>query len=248
MKKIVIFNQKGGTGKTATSVSLSHGLALKGKHVLLIDFDPQNNSGMWVDVNPKYTLYDLLMNEDTTVTDCIVSSVRENLDLIAGEKALTAADLSLVGEMGREQRFSQKMERIENYDYVIMDCPPNVSVITQNALIYCDYMFVPVTMDHFSLDALNETVKDIGLIKKKLGKQIELQYVIPTFYEGRTRLAQVSLEALHEHYPNKVTEPIRKNQAIKDALSNAQTIFEYDPGSNGAKDYQILIDRVYSNE
>lgn len=243
MKKIAVFNRKGGTGKTATAVSLAHGLAMKGKRVLLIDCDPQGNVATWLGVTPKQTLYHLLMDA-AELQDCIVNA-RENLDVIASNETLIAADQALIGEVGREKVLAEKLQGLRGYDYVLLDCPPSLSIVAQNALMYVDKLIVPLTMDYLALDALRKIVKNLEQIKTRLGKRIELALIVPTFFDGQTNLARECLAELEQKFPGKVAEPVRKNVRIKEAAGAKQTIFEYAPASHGAEDYQKLVERVY---
>lgn len=243
MRKIVIFNRKGGTGKTATAVSLAHGLAMKGKRVLLIDADPQGNVATWLGVIPKQTLYHLLMDA-AELQDCIVNA-RTNLDVIASNETLIAADQALVGEVGREKVLTEKLQYVRGYDYVLLDCPPSLSIVLQNALMYADQVIVPLTMDYLALDALRKIVKNFEQIRTRLGKRIELALIVPTFFDGQTNLARECLAELEKKFPGKVAEPIRKNVRIKEAAGAKQTIFEYAPASHGVEDYQKLVERVW---
>jgi chromosome partitioning protein len=243
MKKIVIFNRKGGTGKTATAVNLAHGLAMKGKHVLLIDCDPQGNVATWLGVASKQTLYHLLMDA-AELPDCVVSA-RENLDVIASNETLIAADQALVGEVGREKVLTEKLQGLRGYDYAILDCPPSLSIVAQNALMYADRVIVPLTMDYLALEALKKIVKNLEQIKSRLGRRIELALIVPAFYDDRINLFRECLAELRERFPGRVSEPIRKNVRIKEAAGAKQTIFEYAPSSLGAEDYQKLVERVH---
>lgn len=243
LRKIAIFNRKGGTGKTATAVSLAHGLAMKGKRVFLLDCDPQGNVATWLDVTPKQTLYHLLM-DSAALSGCIVNA-RENLDVIASNETLIAADQALVGEVGREKVLTEKLQGLRGYDYAILDCPPSLSIIAQNALMFADKVIVPLTMDFLSLEALKKIVKNLEQIRTRLGKRIELALIVPTFFDAQTNLARECLAELEQKFRGKVAEPIRKNIRIKEAAGAKQTIFEYAPASHGVEDYQKLVERVY---
>ncbi len=242
LRKIAIFNRKGGTGKTATAVSLAHGLAIKAKRVLLLDCDPQGNVATWLGVKAERTLYHLLMDA-AELSECI-ENARENLDVIASNETLIAADQALVGEVGREKVLAEKLQGLRGYDYAILDCPPSLSIVAQNVLMYADKVIVPLTRDYLALEALRKIVKNLEQIKTRLGKRIELALIVPTFFDGQTNLARECLAELDEKFPGKVAEPIRKNVRIKEAAGAKQTIFEYAPASHGAEDYQKLVERV----
>jgi chromosome partitioning protein len=208
----------------------------------LIDCDPQGNVATWLGIAPKQTLYHLLMDA-AELPDCIVSA-RENLDVIASNETLIAADQALVGEVGREKVLAEKLQSLRGYDYAILDCPPSLSIVAQNALMYVDKVIVPLTMDYLALDALRKIVKNLDQIKARLGKEIKLSLVVPTFFDGQTNLARECLAELEQKFLGKVAESIRKNIRIKEAAGAKQTIFEYAPASHGAEDYQKLVERV----
>ena len=243
VKIVTIFNRKGGTGKTSTAVSLAHGLALAGKRVLLIDCDPQGNVAVWLNLDQKHSLYHLFM-ADVSPEECIIST-RKNLDVIIGNESLIAADQALVGEMGREKILSEKLSGVsDKYDFILMDCPPSLSVVSLNALMYCNEVYIPISMEYLALVGVKKILDNLEQIRKRLDKKIEVGLVIPTLYDQRNNISGEILETLKQKFLDKVTDPIRVNVRIKEAPSHKKTIFEYASNSTGALDYQKLTDRV----
>ncbi|GBC76386.1 Chromosome-partitioning ATPase Soj [bacterium HR07] len=245
MRKIAIINQKGGTAKTTTAVNLAAALALHNRTVLLIDMDPQGNISTWFDVVPQKSLYHLLVEETTMPSECIVP-VRERIDILPSTKTAAQAELILTGLPGRERVLSRKLATLSGYDFVLLDCPPSLNLLNQNAIVYADEAFIPVSMDYLALVGVKQILENLKMVREILEHPIEVSLVIPTFYDGRNRKSREVLEKLELHFNGKVTEPIRANVRLAEAASHHQTIFEYDPSSYGAQDYQRLAERVLS--
>lgn len=245
MKKIAIINQKGGTGKTTTAVNLGGGLALQGYETVLIDMDPQGNLATWFDPEYDNSLYDLLI-EDSPPENCIVS-VRENLDLIPSSKTAAQAEKILTGQTSREEVLKRKLSGFDSYDVAILDCPPSLSLLNQNALIYAQTAYLPVSMDYLALVGVRNLLENIKQINEILDEQVNVSLVIPTFYDKRTNESKEIYETLKEHFDGKVTIPIRTNVRLSESSSYNQTIFEYAPKSHGAEDYSTLVERVIEN-
>lgn len=245
MKKIAIINQKGGTGKTTTAVNLGGGLALQGYETVLIDMDPQGNLATWFDPEYDNSLYDLLI-EDSPPENCIVS-VRENLDLIPSSKTAAKAEKILTGQTSREEVLKRKLSGFDSYDVAILDCPPSLSLLNQNALIYAQTAYLPVSMDYLALVGVRNLLENIKQINEILDEQVNVSLVIPTFYDKRTNESKEIYETLKEHFDGKVTIPIRTNVRLSESSSYNQTIFEYAPKSHGAEDYSTLVERVIEN-
>lgn len=245
MRKIAIINQKGGTAKTTTAVNVAAALADRDRKVLLVDMDPQGNISTWFDVTPHKSLYHLLVEETTTPHECIVP-VRERLDILPSTKTAAQAELILTGLPGRERVLSRKLAKLSGYDFVLLDCPPSLNLLNQNAIVYADEAFIPVSMDYLALVGVRQMLENLKMVHDLLEHQIDITLVIPTFYDGRNRKSREVLEKLELHFDGKVTEPIRANVRLAEAASHHQTIFEYDLGSHGARDYKNLVERVLS--
>ncbi len=179
MRKIAIINQKGGTGKTTSALNLAAGLALRGAKVLLIDMDPQGNLGIWFGINPKKSLYHLLVDEQTW-NDCLLQ-VRENLDLLPSTKTAAQAEIILTGQPSRERMLKRRLSNLKGYDYAILDCAPSLNLLNQNAMMFADEAFIPVSMDYLALVGVRQILENLKMVREILEHEIEVSLVIPTF-------------------------------------------------------------------
>ncbi len=235
MRKIAILNFKGGTGKTTTAVNLSYVLASRRQSVLVVDCDPQGSVAGWLGVNPENTFFDLLSGR-VRLQDCIYQA-RKRLDIIPSDKNLALVEVRLARESDMEKAFQKSLASLEGYDFVFLDCPPSMSILNLNALEYAEEIFVPVSMDYLSLRGVQQVVVS-------LPEGIEISKIIPTFYDQRTRKSKEILEDLESFFKGRVASPIRVNVRLSEASSYHQTIFEYDPHSRGAIDYQRLAKEI----
>jgi len=245
MKKFCVVNYKGGTGKTSTVVSLAHGMALQGKKVLLIDTDPQGSASIYLGLKPEKTLFDLLIKKDP-LEDCVVNA-RENLDVICANEHLFPAEVRMAQIKGREKILSDTLANLTGYDVVIVDCAPSMNVMNQNAILFADDVLVPVSMEYLSLVGVKQLLKNIKIVNKIFGRDVRIRKVIPTFYDKRNKKSADILESLNRVFPNVVSSPIRMSVSLSEAPGFRQTIYEYDPNSKGAEDYNKLIDEVLSD-
>ncbi|RJO69445.1 MAG: ParA family protein [Myxococcales bacterium] len=245
-RRIAVLNQKGGTGKTTTSVNLAAGLATRGFNVLLIDMDAQGNVGISLGIVGDRGVYHLLM-EGLPVEECSVP-IRANLDIITSNEMLAAAEVKLANRpTGRELALKEALigrGGEKGYDYVILDCPPALSLVNQNALVYADEVLVPVSCDFLAMVGVKQVLRTIHNMNNFMGKPVSICGVLPTFYDVRTRLSQEVLDNLKEYFKDKTLTPIRVSTRLKEAPSHKQTIFEYAPTSNAASDYLALVDRL----
>jgi chromosome partitioning protein len=246
MRKICIINQKGGVAKTTTTVNLASGLAAKGKRVLIIDLDPQGNISTCLCVHGEKSVYDLLV-EDIDPFDCI-SNVSENLDVITSDASLAKAELVMSGQTSRETILKRKLEGIFNYDYIIIDCPPSLSLLNINALLYANEAFVPVSTQFLALDALKKMSTTIDEINELFSHDIKITSVIPTMYDKRSKSCTTVLNEIRRGYDELVTDPIRVNSKLMEATSSGKNIFEFSKRSRGAEDYTKLTQTVIANE
>jgi len=245
MKKYAIMTMKGGTGKTTTAVSLSHGLSLSGKRVLLIDCDPQRNVAMTFGVRAERGLAELLSSGDVDILQ-----VRDNLFVIdSGGRRLAEVELRLGVREERERRLAAALQNLKGCDYVICDCSPSLNLININALAYCDEVVIPVSMDYLSQEGAEQTAEIIGEITALNNRRPITFKVLPTFFDSRTRLSLRVLEDLRQRYGDKVFETvIRVNAAIREAPGAHKTIFEHAPLSRGAFDYYHLTEEMLGLE
>ncbi len=244
-RRIAILNQKGGTGKTTTAVNLAAGLAERENQVLLIDTDAQGNVGVSLGVSGERSLYHVLV-DGAEPTDVAVP-VRQHLDVITSDSTLAAAEIWLAHQsVDDRSRILTKRLNLKavsrNYDYVLIDCGPSLNLLNQNALSYADEVIVPVTCDYLALVGVKQVLRTLSDVQRHLGHAVRVSAVLPTFYDGRTRLAREVLETLQGHFKHKCLEPIRHNTRLAEAPSHKKTIFEYAPTSHGAADYNRVVD------
>jgi chromosome partitioning protein len=246
-RRVAILNQKGGTGKTTTAVNLAAGLAEREQDVLLIDTDAQGNVGVSLGVNGEKSLYHVLV-EGADPTDACVP-VRQHLDVITSDSTLAAAEIWLARQSveARSKMLTKRLNLMSvsrRYDFVLIDCGPSLNLLNQNALSYVDEVIIPVTCDYLALVGVKQVLRTIKDVERHLGHAVRISAVLPTFYDGRTRLAREVLETLQGHFKHKCLEPIRHNTRLAEAPSHKKTIFEYAPVSHGAADYNRIVDWV----
>jgi chromosome partitioning protein len=244
--RLAILNQKGGTGKTTTSVNLASGLAAEGARVLLIDVDAQGHVGVSLGLRGPYTLYHVLAGERTP-RECVVE-VSENLHLITANETLAAAEIMLARqEQGRDQLLARRMASLRGYDYVLFDCGPSLSLLNMNVLTYAGELLVPVSCDYLSLVGVRQIVKTVNNINELLGHPVGILGVLPTFYDQRNRISDEAVKTLKAYFRDLVLPPIRVNTQLKEAPSHQKSIFQYAPESRGAEDYRRLVRWIQEN-
>lgn len=253
-KIIAIANQKGGVGKTTTSVNLSSCLAFKGKKVLLIDVDPQGNStsGLGIDKkNISKSIYDVLIN-DVEIQDIVLDTVVENLKICPSNIQLAGAEVELVPMISRETRIKEAISGIKSsYDYIIIDCPPSLGLLTLNSLTAADTILVPIQCEYYALEGLSQLMNTVKLVQKHLNPNLEVEGVVLTMFDARTNLSIQVVEEVKKYFKNKVYRTvIPRNVRLSEAPSFGLPIILYDPKSKGAECYMELAEEViqYSME
>lgn len=252
-KAIAIFNQKGGVGKTTTNINLAACLALKGKKVLIVDIDPQGNTTTGMGITKKgldNTSYELLVDSSVNPQKVIMHTNVENLDIIPASVNLAGAELEMVQVEGRERQLKKALDKVKaKYDYIFIDCPPSLGLLTINSLTAVDSVLIPIQCEFYALEGVSQLMSTIELVKKGFNPNLQIQGVILSMFDGRTNLSIQVVEEVKKYFKNKVyTTVIPRNVRLAEAPSYGMPITEYDPASKGAEAYREFAEEFLELE
>lgn len=251
-KTIAIANQKGGVGKTTTSINLSASLAAKGKKILVIDADPQGNttSGFGIEKNDlENTIYELMLSE-CSIKECILNDVIPGVSIIPSNVNLAAAEIELIGIDRKEYILKREVEWIKDgYDYIMIDCPPSLNLLTLNAMTTADSVLVPIQCEYYALEGLSQLIHTINLVKERLNPDLDMEGVVFTMFDSRTNLSTQVVENVKDHLSQRVFDTvIPRNIRLAEAPSYGTPINMYDAKSAGAEAYMMLADEIINRK
>ncbi len=252
-KAIAIFNQKGGVGKTTTNINLSACLAMRGKKVLVVDIDPQGNTTSGIGLVKRklqYTLYDVLVNKEFDISKAILHTKTKGLDILPASVDLAGAEIELVNLEGRERRLKKAIDKVKPmYDFVFVDCPPSLGLLTINSLTAVDSVLIPIQCEFYALEGVSQLMNTVEMVRKNMNPDIEIEGVILSMFDGRTNLSLQVVQEVKKYFGNKVFNTIiPRNVRLAEAPSYGLPIIKYDPKSTGAKAYQQFAIELLKRE
>lgn len=252
-KAIAIFNQKGGVGKTTTNINLSACLAMKGKKVLVVDIDPQGNTTSGIGLVKRklqYTIYDVIVNKDFDISKAILHTKTEGLDILPASVDLAGAEIELVNLEGRERRLKKAIDKVKPlYDFIFIDCPPSLGLLTINSLTAVDSVLIPIQCEFYALEGVSQLMSTVEMVRKNMNPNIEIEGVILSMFDGRTNLSLQVVQEVKKYFGSKVFSTIiPRNVRLAEAPSYGLPIVKYDPKSKGAKAYQQFASELLRRE
>ncbi|NLD18714.1 MAG: ParA family protein [Clostridiales bacterium] len=251
-KAIAIFNQKGGVGKTTTNINLAACLALKGKKILILDIDPQGNTTSGVGVSKKdleITTHEILIEDDHHPEEAVIPTGIENLDIMPASVQLAGAEVELIELAGREKRLKGAIDILKpKYDYIFIDCPPSLGILTINSLTAVDSVLIPIQCEFYALEGVSQLMSTIDIVKRNMNPDLEIEGVILSMFDGRTNLSIQVVEEVKKYFKEKVyTTVIPRNVRLAEAPSFGMPVIQYDPKSAGARAYMDFADEFLRN-
>ena len=252
-KAIAIFNQKGGVGKTTTNINLAACLAMKGKKVLILDIDPQGNTTSGVGISKReldVTTHEILIEDDHHPGEAVVPTGIENLDIMPASVQLAGAEVELINIAGREKRLKMAIDVLKpEYDYIFIDCPPSLGILTINALTAVDSVLIPIQCEFYALEGVSQLMSTIQIVRSNMNPDLKIEGVILSMFDGRTNLSVQVVEEVKKYFKDKVyTTVIPRNVRLAEAPSHGMPVIQYDPKSAGAQAYMEFVDEFLENE
>ena len=252
-KAIAIFNQKGGVGKTTTNINLAACLAMKGKRVLILDIDPQGNTTSGVGISKReldVTTHEILIEDDHHPGEAVVPTGIENLDIMPASVQLAGAEVELINIAGREKRLKMAIDVLKpEYDYIFIDCPPSLGILTINALTAVDSVLIPIQCEFYALEGVSQLMSTIQIVRSNMNPDLKIEGVILSMFDGRTNLSVQVVEEVKKYFKDKVyTTVIPRNVRLAEAPSHGMPVIQYDPKSEGAQAYMEFADEFLENE
>ena len=252
-KAIAIFNQKGGVGKTTTNINLAACLAIKGKKILILDIDPQGNTTSGVGISKKdldITTHEILVEDTYHPEEAIISTGIENLDIMPASVQLAGAEVELIELAGREKRLKRAIDILKpKYDYIFIDCPPSLGILTINSLTAVDSVLIPIQCEFYALEGVSQLMSTIDIVRRNMNPDLKIEGVILSMFDGRTNLSIQVVEEVKNYFKEKVyTTVIPRNVRLAEAPSYGMPVIQYDPKSAGAQAYMEFADEFLANE
>lgn len=252
-KAIAIFNQKGGVGKTTTNINLAACLAIKGKKILILDIDPQGNTTSGVGISKKdldITTHEILVEDTYHPEEAIISTGIGNLDIMPASVQLAGAEVELIELAGREKRLKRAIDILKpKYDYIFIDCPPSLGILTINSLTAVDSVLIPIQCEFYALEGVSQLMSTIDIVRRNMNPDLKIEGVILSMFDGRTNLSIQVVEEVKKYFKEKVyTTVIPRNVRLAEAPSYGMPVIQYDPKSAGAQAYMEFADEFLANE